>query len=104
MHVEYRRHVSLQITGTDEVLKALENGKSLLPAGVIKVNGVFEKGDHISIKNQNNIECGRGLSSFSSIEIEKIKGCHSSKIKNILGYSGRDEVVHKDDLAKVSNV
>ncbi len=72
-----------------------------MPAGVTKVNGNFEKGDHISIKNINNIECGRGLSSFSSLEIEKIKGSHSSKIKNILGYSSREEIVHKDDLVKI---
>ena len=82
-------------------IKALENGKSLLPAGVIKVNGTFEKGDHILIKNKANIEYGRGLSSFSSFEIEKIKGYHSSKIENILGYSGREEIIHKDDLVKV---
>jgi glutamate 5-kinase len=82
-------------------IKAIKNGKSLLPAGVIKINGVFEKGDHILVKSQNNIECGRGLSSFSSIEIEKIKGTHSSNIKNILGYSSRKEIVHKDDLVKV---
>ena len=85
----------------DGAARALENGKSLLPAGVAKVNGNFEKGDHISIKNINNIECGRGLSSFSSLEIEKIKGSHSSKIKNILGYSSREEIVHKDDLVKI---
>ena len=81
--------------------KALKNGKSLLPAGVIRVKGLFEKGDHIFIKNKNNVECGRGLSSFSSIEIEKIKGSHSSKIKNILGYSSREEIVHKDDLVNI---
>ena len=82
-------------------VKALNNGKSLLPAGVKKINGTFEKGDHILVKDQNNIECARGLTSFSSIEIEKIKGSHSSKIKNILGYSSRDEIIHKDDLVKV---
>ena len=82
-------------------IKALENGKSLLPAGVVKINGNFEKGDHILVKNQNNKEYGRGLSSFSSIEIERIKGCHSSKIKNILGYSSREEIIHKDDLVKI---
>ena len=82
-------------------VKALNNGKSLLPAGVKKINGTFEKGDHILVKDQNNIEYARGLSSFSSIEIEKIKGSHSSKIKNILGYSSRDEIIHKDDLVKV---
>ena len=82
-------------------VKALSNRKSLLPAGVKKVNGSFEKGDHILVKDESNNECARGLSSFSSIEIEKIKGSHSSKIKNILGYSSREEVIHKDDLVKV---
>ena len=52
-------------------------------------------------KYQNNVECARGLASFSSIEIEKIKGFHSSEIKNILGYSSREEIIHKDDLVKV---
>jgi glutamate 5-kinase len=82
-------------------LKAINNGKSLLPAGVKKINGSFEKGDHILIKDLDNNERGRGLASFSSLEIIKIKGCHSSEIENILGYSSREEVVHKDDLVKV---
>jgi len=82
-------------------IKAINNGKSLLPAGVKKINGIFEKGDHILIKDENDNEFGRGLVSFSSFEIEKIKGSHSSKIKNILGYSSREEIVHKDDLVKV---
>jgi len=82
-------------------IKAIKNGKSLLPAGVKKINGTFEKGDHILVKDQTDNECARGLASFSSIEIEKIKGFHSSKIKNILGYSSREEVIHKDDLVKV---
>ena len=73
----------------------------MLPAGVRKISGVFEKGDHILIKDENNKERGRGISSFSSLEIEKIKGSHSSEIKNILGYSSREEIVHKDDLVKV---
>jgi len=82
-------------------VRAINNGKSLLPAGVKKINGNFEKGDHILVKDQNDTECARGLASFSSIEIEKIKGSHSSKIKNILGYSSREEIIHKDDLVKV---
>jgi glutamate 5-kinase len=82
-------------------IKAINNGKSLLPVGVKKIIGTFEKGDHILVKDQNNIECARGLTSFSSIEIEKIKGSHSSEIKNILGYSSREEIIHKDDLVKV---
>ena len=85
----------------DGAVKAISNGKSLLPAGVKKINGTFEKGDHVLIKNQNNIECGKGLTSFSSLEIEKIKGLHSNKIKNILGYSSREEIIHKDDLVEV---
>ncbi len=85
----------------DGAVNAIKNGKSLLPAGVIKINGIFEKGDHILVKNKNNIESARGLASFSSIEINKIKGLHSSNIKNILGYSSREEIIHKDDLVKV---
>ena len=82
-------------------VKALGNGKSLLPAGVKKINGTFEKGDHILVKDQNYNECARGLTSFSSAEVEKIKGSHSKEIKNILGYSSREEIIHKDDLVKV---
>ena len=82
------------------MVNAISSGKSLLPAGVKKINGVFEKGDHILVKDQDNLECARGLSSFSSAEIEKIKGSHSSKIKSILGYSSREEIIHKDDLVK----
>ena len=82
-------------------IKAINNGKSLLPAGIKKINGIFEKGDHILVKDQNDFECARGLTSFSSIEIEKIKGSHSRMIKNILGYSSREEIIHKDDLVKV---
>ena len=85
----------------DGAVKAINNGKSLLPAGVKKIDGIFEKGDHVLIKNQNNVECGRGLISFSSHEVEKIKGSHSSEIKNILGYSSREEIIHKDDLVTV---
>jgi len=81
--------------------KAIKNRKSLLPAGIKSVEGFFEKGDHVIVKNEKNIELARGLVSFSSVEIEKIKGFHSSKIKNILGYSSREEVILKDDLVEV---
>jgi len=82
-------------------VNAIKNGKSLLPSGVKKTNGTFKKGDHILVKDENNVECARGLASFSSIEIEKIKGSHSSKIKDILGFSSGEEIIHKDDLVKV---
>tara|TARA_B100000700_G_scaffold327579_1_gene442554 strand:+ start:4164 stop:5270 length:1107 start_codon:yes stop_codon:yes gene_type:complete len=89
------------VTIDQGAVTAITNGKSLLPAGVKKIIGTFEKGDHILVKDQDNIECARGLTSFSSNEIEKIKGVHSSKIKNILGYSSREEIIHKDDLVKI---
>tara|TARA_B110000438_G_C15785040_1_gene638050 strand:+ start:612 stop:1718 length:1107 start_codon:yes stop_codon:yes gene_type:complete len=89
------------VTIDNGALSAIKNGKSLLPAGVKKIYGDFEKGDHILVKDQNNIECARGLTSFSSKEIEKIKGLHSSKIINILGYFSREEIIHKDDLVEV---
>jgi glutamate 5-kinase len=90
-----------EVTIDPGAVRAINDGKSLLPAGVKKIKGNFEKGDHILVKDQNDTECARGLTSFSSIEIEKIKGFHSSKIKNILGYSTREEIIHKDDLVKV---
>ncbi len=81
--------------------KALLNGKSLLAAGIKKVSGKFNKGDHIKILDNKNYEFARGLSSFSSEEIVKILGCHSNEIEKILGYISKSEVVHKDDMVKI---
>ena len=64
--------------------KALVNGKSLLVAGIKKVSGNFKKGDHIKILDNKRKEFARGLSSFSSYEINKILGCHSNEIKKYL--------------------
>ena len=85
----------------DGAKKALKNGKSLLAAGIKKVNGKFNKGDHIKIIDDNQREFARGLSSFSSEEIRKITGYHSNEIKKILGYVSKSEVVHKDDMVEV---
>ena len=84
----------------DGAKKALINGKSLLAAGIKKVSGKFNKGDHIKIIDIKNNEFARGLSSFSSEEIVKIIGCHSDEIEKILGYVSKSEVVHKDDMVK----
>ena len=81
--------------------KALSNGKSLLAAGIKKVSGRFNKGDHIKIVDSKRKEFARGLSSFSSEEINKIIGCHSNEIQKILGYMSKSEVVHKDDMVKL---
>ncbi len=85
----------------DGALNALKNGKSLLAAGIKEVKGQFSKGDHIRILDKNMKEFARGLSSFTSIEISKIKGQHSNKISNLLGYISKSEVIHKDDMVEV---
>ena len=78
--------------------KALTNGKSLLAAGITKIDGNFKKGENVIILNQKNIQVARGLSSFSSTEIDKIKGKQSKEIETILGYLSKTEVIHKDDM------
>ena len=81
--------------------KALKSGKSLLAAGIIKTEGTFTKGDNILIINENNTELARGLSSFSSQELQVIKGKRSKEIEKILGYPSKSEVVHIDDMVKI---
>jgi|TARA_B110001450_G_scaffold219915_1_gene215114 glutamate 5-kinase len=78
--------------------KALKSGKSLLPAGITKVSGAFKKGDNILIVDNNNVDIARALSSFTSSEIDKIKGLQSDQIEEILGYASKSEIVHKDDM------
>ena len=85
----------------DGAKQALSNGKSLLAAGIKKVSGRFQKGDHIKILDRKNSECARGLSSFSSDEILKIMGHHSKEIEKLLGYVTKSEVIHKDDMVEV---
>ena len=81
--------------------KALRSGKSLLAAGIKRVSGKFNKGDHIKVLDKKNNECARGLSSFSSDEIIKIMGHHSKEIEKILGYISKSEVIHKDDMVEI---
>ena len=81
--------------------KAIKKGKSLLAAGIKKIVGKFDKGDHIKILDNKGNEFARALSSFSSEEINKIMGCHSNEIQKILGYVSKSEVVHKDDMVEL---
>ena len=81
--------------------RALNEGKSLLPAGIVKVEGTFEKGENILVVDENQKNLARGLSSFTSSEINKIKGKQSKEIENILGYLSKSEIVHKDDMVKL---
>lgn len=79
-------------------LLALGRGKSLLPAGIIKVSGRFERGDALLVRSSDGNEVARGLSAYSSSDAERIRGRQSSDIEQLLGYRGRDEMIHRDDL------
>ena len=73
-------------------------GCSILPAGITDVEGEFEAGNTISVVNKNGHELARGLSNYSSEELDMIKGAKTSEIENILGHKHFDEVIHRDDL------
>ena len=78
--------------------RALNNGKSLLAAGVTKITGFFNKGENVLVVDQNEKHLARGLASFNSSEINKIKGKQSKEIEKILGYVCKSEIIHKDDM------
>ena len=82
----------------DGAARALRGGKSLLPAGVVAVEGVFERGDCVIVRTRAGTEAGRGLSAYASADISRIAGHKSGEIEHILGYRGRDEIIHRDDL------
>jgi glutamate 5-kinase len=79
-------------------VQALRNGKSLLPAGVLAVDGQFDRGDLIAVEDQAGKIIGHGLSSYGSLDAESIKGHKSREIEAVLGYRGRDEMIHADNL------
>ncbi len=78
--------------------RALTRGKSLLPAGVVKVEGRFKRGDAVAVKNQAGDHLGLGLVAYSAPDARRIAGAKSKEIEAILGYRGRDEMIHRDDL------
>jgi len=82
----------------DGALKALSSGKSLLPAGVTAVEGRFERGDAVVVADAQGREVARGLSAYSAEDAKRIKGHKSREIETLLGYRGRDEMIHRDDL------
>jgi glutamate 5-kinase len=77
----------------------IERGKSLLPSGVTAVQGQFARGDVISVAGPDEKEFARGLSNYSGVEVERIKGLRSSQIKGVLGRKDYDEVIHRDNMA-----
>ncbi|MDA0306469.1 MAG: glutamate 5-kinase [Proteobacteria bacterium] len=79
-------------------VRALASGKSLLPAGVVGVEGEFQRGDAVVLKAADGRELGRGLVAYSAKDARMIMGYKTSEIETLLGYRGRDEMIHRDDL------
>ncbi|HEY7459005.1 MAG TPA: glutamate 5-kinase [Xanthobacteraceae bacterium] len=77
---------------------ALRRGKSLLPAGVVRVEGTFARGDAVIVRGPDGAEVGRGLVAYDREDAERLVGQNSERIEAILGYRGRTEMVHRDDL------
>jgi glutamate 5-kinase len=82
-------------------MRALAAGRSLLPAGVRRVEGTFERGDPVVVRGQDGTEMARGLSAYASEDAVRIAGHRSDEIEAILGWRGRDEMIHRDDLVLI---
>jgi len=93
---------SLQSLGSiivdDGALAALKQGRSLLPAGISQIEGSFQRGDAVTIFATGGKEIGKGLIAYSSKDARKIIGHKTDEIESLLGYRGRDELIHRDDL------
>jgi glutamate 5-kinase len=82
----------------DGALTALKGGRSLLPAGIVRVEGRFERGDAVLVVDRNGNEIARGLAAYDAGDAKLIMGHKSKEIAALLGYRGRDEMIHRDDL------
>src|SRR3984957_2546762 len=93
---------SLESKGTLTIdagaVAALRRGNSLLPVGVVRIDGDFARGDAGVIRGPDGAEIGRGLSAYDADEAQKIRGRSSADIDSILGFSGRAAMIHRDDL------
>lgn len=83
--------------------RALGEGKSLLPVGVVEVRGSFRRGDVVTLVDAAGRELGRGLAEYSDEEAKRLAGCRSAEIEERLGYRGRSVMVHRDDLVVFDN-
>ena len=79
-------------------VRALGAGKSLLPAGIVSIEGDFQRGDAVIVKAADGRELGRGLVAYSVADARRIIGYKTSEIESLLGYRGRDEMIHRDDM------
>jgi glutamate 5-kinase len=83
--------------------RALREGSSLLPVGVVEISGEFKRGDVVSIADEQGAELGRGLVEYSSDDATRLKGSHSDHIEATLGYRGRAVMIHRDELVLSAN-
>jgi glutamate 5-kinase len=91
-----------EVTIDDGAQKALfEKNKSLLPSGILEVFGNWVSGDVVKIIDISRKELARGISNYSSQELERIKGFRTEEVFKTLGYQVRDEVVHRDNMVKM---
>ena len=101
--IAFAQKVKGTITIDEGAEKALKiQGKSLLPIGILQVNGEFARGENISILSQQGEEIARGLVNYNAQELKKIMGCKSVEIISILGYCCEEEVVHRNNLVLCS--
>lgn len=97
--IAYTRRPQGELAIDEGAFRALvQDGKSLLPKGVRAVRGEFVSGDAVKVVGPDGREVARGLVSYNTGEIERIRGRHSREIESILGYRYTDEVIHRDDL------
>ena len=89
-----------KLTLDDGAKKAIINqGKSLLPSGIIKIEGDFQEGDPVSCVDMDGTPLAKGLVNYSSLDVNKIKGLKTSQIKQVLGNKPYDEIIHRDNMA-----
>ncbi|MFI5003060.1 MAG: glutamate 5-kinase [Reyranellales bacterium] len=86
------------LTVDDGAVRALSAGKSLLPAGVTAIDGEFKRGDVVEVKDRAGRLLARGLVAYAAEDARRIAGHKSAEIERLLGFRGRDEIVHRDDL------
>jgi len=79
----------------------VQRGRSLLPAGVLRVEGEFGVGDSVSCVSETSHEVARGLVAYASKDVSRLAGLSTREIERVLGYSRGDEVIHRDDLVLV---
>jgi glutamate 5-kinase len=82
----------------DGAVRALSTGKSLLPAGITAIDGEFKRGDVVDVKDKVGRVLARGLVAYAADDARRIAGRKSAEIERLLGFRGRDEMVHRDDL------